>query len=100
MDYLGYVYAALLSIGGFVGYIKAGSVPSLVAGVGFGAAAGYAAARVSQNPKDSLFALVISVVLLIVMGVRYAKTQKFMPPGLLALLSLIMSVRYGKLFFQ
>lgn len=24
MDYLGYVYAALLSIGGFVGYIKAG----------------------------------------------------------------------------
>jgi F0F1-type ATP synthase membrane subunit c/vacuolar-type H+-ATPase subunit K len=37
--------------------ITLGSVPSLVAGVGFGAAAGYAAARVSQNPKDSLFAL-------------------------------------------
>ncbi|CAG8558103.1 5755_t:CDS:2, partial [Ambispora gerdemannii] len=85
-DIFGYVYATAIAVGGIIGYLKAGSTPSLVAGLSFGGAAGYAAYRVSLNPKNSGLALIVSSALLVVMGVRFAKSGKFMPAGLIATL--------------
>ncbi|CAG8473321.1 21217_t:CDS:2 [Dentiscutata erythropus] len=94
-DYPGYVYAATISLGGVVGYIKAGSLPSLFFGLTFGVLAAYGASRVSANPRDVIVALLVSLVLLIVMGIRFYKSGKFMPAGLVTVLSLIFVARYG-----
>ncbi|KAF0396653.1 TMEM14-domain-containing protein [Gigaspora margarita] len=94
-DYPGYIYAAAISLGGIFGYIKAGSLPSLFFGLTFGVLAAYGANRASNNPRDVLIAFLVSLVLLIVMGIRFFKTGKFMPAGLVAALSLIYTIRYG-----
>uniref|UniRef100_A0A8C5T547 Transmembrane protein 14C n=1 Tax=Malurus cyaneus samueli TaxID=2593467 RepID=A0A8C5T547_9PASS len=52
VDWLGFGYAALVASGGIIGYAKAGSVPSLAAGVFFGSLAGLGAYQVSQNPNN------------------------------------------------
>ncbi|CAG8574902.1 5576_t:CDS:2 [Scutellospora calospora] len=51
-DYPGYIYAAIISLGGIVGYVKAGSIPSLIFGLTFGGFAAYGANRYSANPKN------------------------------------------------
>uniref|UniRef100_A0A673HHR3 Transmembrane protein 14C n=1 Tax=Sinocyclocheilus rhinocerous TaxID=307959 RepID=A0A673HHR3_9TELE len=58
VDWFGYGYAALITIGGFVGYAKAGSVISLVAGLMFGIAAFVGAYQMSKNDKDIWVSLV------------------------------------------
>ncbi|KAI8149036.1 transmembrane proteins 14C-domain-containing protein [Fennellomyces sp. T-0311] len=85
-DYLGYTYSALILVGGAIGYFKAGSAASIVSGTVFGLAAAAASYQVSNNPKNVIFALVVSVLLLISMGIRFNKTGKFMPAGLITLL--------------
>ncbi|CAJ0904511.1 21154_t:CDS:2 [Entrophospora sp. SA101] len=82
-DYIGYSYALTVTLGGVVGYVKAGSLPSLIA-----------ANRVSTNPKNVGMALIVSCVLLIVMGVRFYNSGKFMPAGLVSILSLLSAARY------
>ncbi|KAM7071555.1 uncharacterized protein M8220_008782 isoform 1-T1 [Acridotheres tristis] len=52
VDWLGFGYAALVASGGIIGYAKAGSVPSLAAGLFFGSLAGLGAYQVSQNPNN------------------------------------------------
>ncbi|XP_078270272.1 transmembrane protein 14C-like isoform X2 [Rhinoraja longicauda] len=51
-DWPGFGYAALVVAGGLLGYVKAGSVPSLAAGLLFGGAAGVGAYQITQNPKN------------------------------------------------
>ncbi|WVF69897.1 hypothetical protein IAT40_004680 [Kwoniella sp. CBS 6097] len=93
-DYLGYVYAALLGLGGLMGGIKRGSTISLVAGLGSAVAAGYGANRVSNNPYDVNPSLYTASALFVLMLYRFAKTGKVMPAGLVAALSLGMAIRY------
>ncbi|WVO25139.1 uncharacterized protein IAS62_006528 [Cryptococcus decagattii] len=94
-DYLGYAYAFLLTIGGIMGGIRKGSMISAVAGVGSGIAAAYGANRVSRDRLDVIPSLAVSAVLLTLMSWRLYKTGKFMPAGLVATLSLLMTVHYG-----
>uniref|UniRef100_A0A674HV86 Transmembrane protein 14C n=1 Tax=Terrapene triunguis TaxID=2587831 RepID=A0A674HV86_9SAUR len=54
LDWVGFGYAALVTSGGIIGYAKAGSVPSLAAGLLFGSLAGLGAYQLSQNPKNAL----------------------------------------------
>ena len=61
-----------------------GSVPSLVAGLGFGAALAVGAQQVSANPANFYLSLVTSSVLLAVMGTRFRRSGKMMPAGLVA----------------
>ncbi|KAG9303663.1 hypothetical protein G9A89_018560 [Geosiphon pyriformis] len=86
IDYPGYAYSLIVGIGGIIGFVKAGSTPSLLAGLTFGGLAAYAAHRVSTNPKNVGLALIVSCLLLTVMGVRFARSGKFMPAGLVAVL--------------
>ena len=59
MDYIGYIYACLLAIGGLAGYLKAGSLMSLLMGTLTGLGAG--AYRASANPGDVYIGLVVSI---------------------------------------
>ncbi|KAK9768462.1 Transmembrane protein 14C [Basidiobolus ranarum] len=94
-DYLGYGYGTLVAAGGIIGYVKAGSTPSLASGVAFGGLIAYGASRVSENTKDAYVAFGVSATLLWIMGKKYYRGRKLMPAGLITLLSLIMTARYG-----
>ncbi|XP_003223611.2 transmembrane protein 14C [Anolis carolinensis] len=95
VDWLGYGYAALVASGGIVGYAKAGSVPSLAAGLLFGGLAGLGAYQQSQDPKNVLLSLIASGTLTGVMGMRFYNSRKFMPAGLIAGASLLMVGKLG-----
>ena len=85
------LYGLLLLVGGLIGYLKASSRASLVAG-SLSAAAAFAALALSiQNTSWGVpLGLLLSIVLFILFGYRYAaKTRKFMPSGLLAVVSLV-----------
>ncbi|KAK2822699.1 hypothetical protein Q5P01_022764 [Channa striata] len=89
-DWLGFFYAALVSAGGIVGYVKAGSVISLVAGLLFGLSAAGGAYLVSQNPSNVWLSLGTSGTLAVVMGLRFLSSGKFIPAGLMTLASGLM----------
>ncbi|WWC59377.1 uncharacterized protein I303_101929 [Kwoniella dejecticola CBS 10117] len=93
-DYLGYSYAALIALGGLMGGLKRGSKISLVAGCVFSLFAAYGASRVSQNPTDTIPSLATASTLLVMMGYRFFQSGKFMPAGLVTILSLGMVIRY------
>jgi uncharacterized membrane protein (UPF0136 family) len=85
------LYALLLAIGGAIGYVKAGSRPSLIAGLG-SAVAAIAALALSFSSTEWGIGLggLLAALLCAFFGRRYARTtRKFMPAGLLALVSLI-----------
>ncbi|XP_055629021.1 transmembrane protein 14 homolog [Toxorhynchites rutilus septentrionalis] len=86
-DLLGYAYAATVAAGGILGYVKAGSVPSLAAGLTFGAILGYGALLTSQDPPRPLLQVGTSLVLAGIMGARWSRSGKFMPPGIVCVLS-------------
>ena len=85
------IYGVLLAVGGLIGFFKAGSRPSLIAGL-LSAVAAFAALGLSigRSQLGPPLGLLLSIVLFILFGYRYAiKTGKFMPSGLLAVVSLI-----------
>jgi len=85
------IYALLLAVGGVMGYIKAGSRPSLIAG-SLSAVAALVALGLSigNNRLGIPLGLLLSIALFVLFGYRYAvKTRKFMPSGLLAIASLV-----------
>ncbi|KAK0134544.1 Transmembrane protein 14C [Merluccius polli] len=89
-DWMGFGYAALLVSGGIVGFIKAGSAASLVAGLVFGVLAGVGAYLTSKNAQRVWVSLGVSGAMAVVMGTRFLSTWKFMPAGLMALTSVLM----------
>ncbi|GAB1298107.1 Transmembrane protein 14C [Apodemus speciosus] len=84
LHYLGFGYAALVATGGIIGYAKAGSVPSLAAGLLFGGLAGLGAYQLSQDPRNVWVFLATSGTLAGIMGMRFYNSGKFMPAGLIA----------------
>ncbi|XP_059183209.1 transmembrane protein 14C isoform X1 [Centropristis striata] len=90
VDWVGYGYAALIASGGVIGYVKAGSVPSLAAGALFGGLAGLGAYQISNDPNNIWVSLVTSGALTGVMGKRFYGSRKLMPAGLMAGASLLM----------
>jgi uncharacterized membrane protein (UPF0136 family) len=79
-----WIYIVLLVVGGLVGFLKAGSKISLYVSVGFAAALALCATRViTGNLADILL-----IVLLVFFAMRVAKTKKFMPGGLMLVLTI------------
>ncbi|XP_077991727.1 transmembrane protein 14C-like [Glandiceps talaboti] len=93
-DLLGYGYSAVVTLGGVIGYVKAGSTMSLVAGLLFGGISFYGAHQVSQNPRNFYLALSTATILAIIMGMRFSKSGKFMPAGLVCVLSCLQAGRF------
>lgn len=83
------VFAALMFVGGFMGH-RAGSLPSLVAGVLSGAAMlGAYLLSTSTMRGGLLLGVAISLLLSFVFAMRLSKTRKFMPSGLLLAVSTV-----------
>jgi len=86
-----YIYGILLIVGGAMGYVKAKSVPSLVAGLVCGLLALLLGYRYAWHFAPHA-ALILSLVLIFIMGRRYIKTRKAMPALLIVVLSVIVAI--------
>lgn len=86
-----YVYGVLLIIGGVMGYVKARSTPSLVAGVVCGLIAIFLGYRYVWH-YAIYAALILALVLIFLMGRRYLRTRKPMPALLIVVLSVIVAL--------
>jgi uncharacterized membrane protein (UPF0136 family) len=80
-----WVYIVLLVAGGLVGFLKAGSKASLVASASFAAALILCAIGVIFQPH---VADIILAVLLVFFAMRLTKSKKFMPNGLMLVLTI------------
>ena len=80
-----WVYIVLLVAGGLVGFLKAGSKASLIASASFAAALILCAIGVISPPR---VADILLAVLLVFFALRLTKTKKFMPNGLMLVLTI------------
>ena len=81
------LYIALLVAGGVMGFIKAQSRVSLITSLVFGAA--LAACVFGPVPHGRTVALALQALLVAVFVMRWKKTGKFMPAGLMTLLTVV-----------
>ena len=94
------VFGLLTIVGGYLGYSRAGSMASLIAGSvsGLLLAAGGWLLRADATPINIGLAL-ISALLLFRFGGAFLKTQAFMPAGLMSALSLVGLILAAAVFF-
>lgn len=81
-----WIYIILLIIGGLIGFLKAKSKISLIMSACFAAALSLCAAHIIFR---DYVADILLVALLVVFSMRLAKTKKFMPAGLMLVLTII-----------
>ncbi len=81
-----WIYIVLLVIGGLIGFLKAKSQVSLIMSVAFAAALSLCAAGIVFQPY---MADVLLAALLVVFTMRLVKTHKFMPAGLMLVLTIV-----------
>jgi uncharacterized membrane protein (UPF0136 family) len=81
-----WIYIILLVIGGLIGFFKGKSQVSLIMSVCFAAALSLCATGIVYQPN---IADILLVALLVVFAFRLAKTKKFMPGGMMLVLTLI-----------
>ncbi|MDX2242820.1 MAG: TMEM14 family protein [Leptolyngbyaceae cyanobacterium bins.302] len=90
------LYAVLVIAGGILGYVKAQSKPSLISGLISGIALLVAWFITLQNYDTGMtLATIFAIALLIVFALRFRKTNKFMPAGLMAILSLVGAIVFA-----
>jgi uncharacterized membrane protein (UPF0136 family) len=89
-DLVLYAYGVLLIFGGIMGYVKAASTPSLVAGVVCGLIAIFLGYRYTWHYAP-LAALILALFLIFIMGRRYLRTRKPMPALLIVVVSLVVA---------
>jgi uncharacterized membrane protein (UPF0136 family) len=85
-----FIYGLLILVGGIMGHLKANSAPSLIAGIVF-AALSIASAIVMFKGIEwgHTAALIISSFLALFFMYRFSLSYKFMPAGLMIILSLM-----------
>lgn len=93
------IYGVLMFLGGIFGFVKAGSKVSLVMGIisGILIFAGVALLGSAYTTGRAILTFT-SFVLSGVFAMRLLKTRKFMPSGMLLVLSLIASFLAARLF--
>ncbi len=85
------IYAALLAVGGVMGFVKARSHASLVSGLlsAIFAVVALVMARMG-NTWGFPLGMLLAITLFVLFGYRYAlRNRKFMPSGMLAVVSLV-----------
>ncbi|KAL9442059.1 hypothetical protein AB3S75_020546 [Citrus x aurantiifolia] len=88
-------YAALVGVGGLMGYLKSGSQKSLLAGGVSASLLYYVYTQLPTKPVlASSIGLGLSAALLGVMGSRFMKSGKVFPAGVVSLISLVMTGGY------
>jgi uncharacterized membrane protein (UPF0136 family) len=86
-----YIYGLVLIFGGFMGYFKARSTPSLVAGLVCGLIAIFLGYDYVWHFAPHC-AFLLALVLIFIMGRRYLRTRKPMPAVPIVVLSIIVAV--------
>ncbi|HVY68591.1 MAG TPA: TMEM14 family protein [Verrucomicrobiae bacterium] len=81
-----WIYIILLVAGGLMGFLKANSKASLIASVSFAAILVLCNVGIVFQPNVADFALAF---LLVFFGIRLAKSKKFMPNGMMVVLTLL-----------
>lgn len=89
------IYALLVIFGGIFGYLKAKSKMSLISALISGTALLVTWFFVSSVSLKLGLATGIAAVLLVVFIMRFIRTRKFMPAGLMMLLSLAATIVFG-----
>ena len=91
-----WIYGALILVGGVMGFVKGKSRASLITGLLFGAGLILCGVYIDKGSKDALVAATtLAGVLFVLFAIRFAQSKKFMPTGLLALLSLAATIWLG-----
>ncbi|KAI9336337.1 transmembrane proteins 14C-domain-containing protein [Obelidium mucronatum] len=99
-DHMSNALAVVCSVGGVAGYVRGKSVPSLVAGLSFGALYAFSGNLIKRNADyGHELALGTSLVLMGAMGPRALKTKARAPVGLFTLGSLG-AAYFGKKLYQ
>ena len=89
-----WVYIVLLVAGGVMGFLKAGSKMSLLTSLAFAAVLALCNANIIQVRH---LADIILAFLIVFFGLRFAKGKKFMPMGLMAILTAVtLALRHVK----
>lgn len=84
-----WIYIVLLFLGGLVGFLKAGSKISLITSACFAGILILCNTDVIFQPKFAhVLSTIVLVFLLVFFSVRLTKSKKFMPNGLMAVLTL------------
>jgi len=84
-----WVYIVLLLVGGLVGFFKGRSKVSLITSAVFAALLVLTTLRSVFQPAFARdLANVVMVILLVVFAIRLAKTKKFMPSGLMLVVTI------------
>ena len=83
-------YGILAIVGGIIGYVQVSSKASLISGSISGLLLIFAGViQLRGQAWGLILATVITTLLVIVFAIRLAKTRKFMPAGLMAVLGLV-----------
>lgn len=85
------IYALLLFVGGMIGHYTAGSLASLVMGSAFALAFGVLAFQ--KGKTVHYITLGLTAVMMLFFGYRYSLSFKFMPAGLMSVLSFLLLVK-------
>jgi len=84
------IFGALTILGGVIGYVKAGSVPSIIAGAITGVLLLVAGALLPEHRAAGLAAaFIVSLLLAAQFAPKFIRTGKVMPAGLMSILSVI-----------
>lgn len=81
------VYLVLLLVGGLMGFLKAGSRVSLITSVVFAAALAFCIW--GGLAKGLTIAMILQGMLAVVFAIRLKKTRKFMPSGLMLVVTVL-----------
>jgi len=95
-DLFGLSYAGFTLLGGLIGFLKAGSVASLVASSVCASAIYYGLTQNQKLGGDAKIIFGVSILLLGFFGNKYRKSGKVMPGLVMTLYSLASVVIYGK----
>jgi len=85
-DLVLWIYIVLMVIGGMVGFFRAGSKASLIASLAFAVALALCALQIIRPP---LAPDIILAFLILFFGSRLAQSRKFMPNGLMLVLTIV-----------
>jgi len=84
-----WIYIVLLLVGGLMGFLKAGSKVSLISSSVFAALLVLTQTRVFDPTLARNLVNVLLAALLVVFAIRLTKTKKFMPSGLMLVLTVL-----------
>ena len=84
-----WIYIVLLLVGGLIGYFKAKSNVSLISSSAFAALLVLTQTRVFDPTLARNLVNVLLAALLVVFAIRLTKTKKFMPSGLMLVLTVL-----------